>query len=168
MSKTIFKGLVLGLFLIVSGGAMSQDASTRVLVPDAPGGSALVSGCYQADRNLYGPNRLTFCLERRGSYSVRGQGVRCEGRLDWRASGRDVTIDLKRQSCSGGMAWAAATITCRPRGLLDLILSEIFKNQTQNNERVMVPDTPKVGSLRCTYRPTVPGERNVTFVARRI
>lgn len=161
-------GWIVGLFLVLTSGAMAQDASTRVLVPDAPGGSALVAGCYQADRNLYGANRLTFCLERRGSYSVRGQGVRCEGRLDWRASGRDVTIDLRRQSCSGGMAWAAATITCRPRGLIDLILSEIFKNQTQNNERVLVPDHPQVGSLRCTYRPTVPGARNATFVARRI
>lgn len=162
-------GLILGIFLAATGGAMAQDASTRVLVPDAPGGSALVSGCYQADRILYGANRLTFCLERRGSYSVRGQGgVRCEGRLDWRASGRDVTIDLRRQSCSGGMAWAAATITCRPRGLIDLIISEIFKNQTQNNGRVMVPDNPQVGSLRCTYRPTVPGAPNTSFVARRI
>ncbi|KRA95675.1 hypothetical protein ASD83_18700 [Devosia sp. Root685] len=167
MSKSL-AGWIVGLFLLLTGGALAQDASTRVLVPDAPGGSAVVAGCYQADRNLYGANRLTFCLERRGNYSVRGQGVRCEGRLDWRASGRDVTIDLRRQSCSGGMAWAAATITCRPRGLIDLILSEIFKNQTQNNGRVLVPDHPQVGSLRCTYRPTVPGAPNATFVARRL
>ncbi|MBN9333048.1 hypothetical protein [Devosia sp.] len=166
-SRTII-GLVLGLFLGLAGGATAQDASTMVLVPDAPGGSALVSGCYQADRALYGANRFSFCLERRGSYSVRAQGVRCEGRLDWRASGRDVTIDLRRQSCSGRMAWAAATITCRPRGLIDLILSEIFKNQGQNNERVLVPDRPQVGSLRCTYRPSVPGTPNATFVARRM
>jgi hypothetical protein len=66
------------------------------------------------------------------------------------------------------MAWAAATITCRPRGLIDLILSEIFKNQGQNNERVLVPDRPQVGSLRCTYRPSVPGTPNATFVARRM
>lgn len=160
-------GLALGIFLSLAAGASAQDASTMVLVPDAPGGSAVVSGCYQADRALYGASRFSFCLERRGSYSVRAQGVRCEGRLDWRASGRDVTMELRRQSCSGGMAWAAATITCRPRGLIDLILSEIFKGQTQGNERVLVPDRPQVGSLRCTYRPTVPGAPNLTFVARR-
>ena len=160
-------GLAVGLFLSLAGGALAQDASTMVLVPDAPGGGALVAGCYQADRALYGANRFSFCLERRGSYSVRAQGARCEGRLGWRVSGRDVTIDLRRQSCSGGMAWAAATITCRPRGLIDLILSEIFKGQGQGSERVLVPDRPQVGSLRCTYRPTVPGAPNMTFVARR-
>lgn len=38
-------GLALGLFLSWAAGAWAQDASTMVLVPDAPGGSAVVSGC---------------------------------------------------------------------------------------------------------------------------
>ncbi|RYE60803.1 MAG: hypothetical protein EOP20_01490 [Hyphomicrobiales bacterium] len=163
--RTKSLGLVIACLLGMASGALAQDAEARVLVPDAPGGSALVAGCYQADRTLYGSNRLSFCLERRGTYSVRASGVRCEGRLSWQVSGRDVTMDLRRESCTGGVAWAAATITCRPQGIIDLILTEILK--PQNNGRVLVPDQPRVGALRCTYRPTVPGTRNATFVARR-
>ena len=155
---------VLAIFTLFAGSAaMAQDANTRVLVPDAPNG-ALVSGCFQADRNLYG-QALTFCLERRGTYQIRGNGVRCDGRLDWNVSGAQVNIDLRRQSCNRGVAWAAASITCRPQGLLDKVLTDIFRRQ---NRRVLVPDVPVVGALRCTYHPTVPGNRQQTFVARRL
>lgn len=160
--------MVSGLLLALVGTAVAEGVNTRVLVPDAPGGSALIAGCYTADRNLYGSNRLTFCLERQGRYSVRGaQGVRCDGRLNWRVSGRDVNIELRRQSCNGGVAWAAATVTCRPQNLLDKILTEILRNQQKQNGRVLVPEVPRVGSLRCTYHPTVPGKANQTFVAKR-
>lgn len=159
--------LVSGLLLALAGTAVAQDVDTRVLVPDAPGGSALISGCYTADRNLYGSNRLTFCLERQGRYAVRGPNVRCDGRLNWRVSGRDAHIELRRQSCNGGVAWAAATITCRPQGLLDKILTQILRNQQKQNGRVLVPEVPRVGSLRCTYHPTVPGNADQTFVAKR-
>ncbi len=149
--------------LFAASAATAQDANTRVLVPDAPNG-ALVSGCFQADRNLYGQG-LTFCLERRGTYQISGNGVRCDGRLDWNVAGAQVNIDLRRQSCNRGVAWAAASITCRPQGLLDKILTDIFRKQ---NERVLVPDVPVVGALRCTYHPTVPGNRQQSFVAKRL
>lgn len=146
---------------LLAGASVAQDANTRVLVPGTPEG-AIVGGCYQADRNLYGPNRLGFCLERRGSYQVRGNGVRCDGRLDWSVSGRDVSIGLRRVNCNQGLAWAEATVTCRPQSLLDKILTEIFR--PNSNERVLVP---QVNALRCTYYPTVPGNRPTTFVAKR-
>lgn len=145
---------------IFSGAAMAQDANTRVFVPDAPNG-AIIAGCYRADRVLYGAN-FSFCLERRGSYQARASNVRCEGRLNWAVSGRDVSIDLRRQSCTGNVAWAAANVTCRPQSLLDKILTEIFGGA--NKERVLVP---QVNSLRCTYHPSVPGTRSQTFVAKR-
>lgn len=153
---------VLVLSCLSASIAFAQDANTRVLVPDAPDG-AIVAGCYRADRDLYGPNRLSFCLERRGAYQVRGNGVRCDGRLDWWVSGRNVSVELRRQSCNGGLAWAQATVTCQPQNLLDKILTDILR--PGSNERVLVP---QVNALRCTYRPTVPGNRPVTFVARRI
>ncbi|MET3898839.1 hypothetical protein ABIB57_002791 [Devosia sp. UYZn731] len=45
----------------------AQDANTRVIVPDVPGG-ALLSGCYRVTERLYGPYRMEFCLEQRGTY----------------------------------------------------------------------------------------------------
>ncbi len=47
-------------FLGFSAPAMAQNENTLVLVPDAPQG-AVVAGCFRADRNLYGPHRLTMC-----------------------------------------------------------------------------------------------------------
>ena len=160
MTSRGFAILAFLLACLLPGAAWAQDANTRVFVPDAPNG-AIVAGCYQADRALYGAN-LTFCLERRGSYQVRASNVRCEGRLNWGVSGRDVSIELRRQSCAGNVAWAAASIVCRPQSLLDKILTDIFNGA--NKERVLVP---QINSLRCTYYPTVPGNRNQTFVAKR-
>lgn len=160
MVSRCLAALIFLLTSLVSGAALAQDANTRVFVPEAPNG-AVVSGCYQADRSLYGAN-LSFCLERRGTYQARANNVRCEGRLNWSVSGRDVRIDLRRQSCTGNVAWAAASITCRPQGLLDKILTDIFGGA--NKERVLVP---QINSLRCTYHPSVPGKREQTFVAKR-
>ena len=155
--------ICLVLVLSVSAPLMAQDIDTLVLVPDGPSGGALVSGCYRADRDLYGPFRLTMCLRRNGTYMVRGGGIRCDGQLTWRASGRDITINLLRQSCNGGQAWARARVECRGSGLLRGILDQIFGR----NQRVVVPDTPAVRRLTCTYFPTVRGERNERFNANR-
>ena len=147
--------------------AQTQDNSARVVVPDVPGG-ALVSGCYKADRNLYGPYRLTFCLQRKGIYAVRGDGLRCDGRLTWKTKGRDVAIALRRQSCNRNLAWAEASIICRPRNALDLLLDELLGQLNRSGDaRVVVPDNPTVGKLTCTYRPTVAGNRNAVFFAIR-
>ena len=147
--------------------AQTQDNSARVVVPDVPGG-ALVSGCYKADRNLYGPYRLTFCLQRKGIYAVRGDGLRCDGRLTWKTKGRDVRIALRRQSCNRNLAWAEASIICRPRDALDLLLDELLGHLNRSGDmQVVVPDHPSVGRLRCTYYPTVAGNRAIAFFAIR-
>ena len=157
------------MFLAVTG-AMAQDQGpqARMIVPDVPGG-AEVGGCYRADRDLYGPYRLTMCLDRKGSYSVRGGNIRCDGKMVWKTEGRDVRMTLKRVSCNRGVAWAEGRVTCRPRSTLDIILSELFgKKRTDAQGRVIVPDAPKVKSFRCTYTPTVKGESAKTFVANRL
>ena len=86
-------GVVAGLIIILASftPTYAQDMETRVIVPDVPGG-ALFTGCYQVQQRLYGPYRMTFCLEQRGTYTVRGGGVRCDGRLTWNARGRDINI----------------------------------------------------------------------------
>lgn len=151
------------LLLTMMTPASAQNDSTRVMVPDAPSG-AVVAGCFQADRQLFG-FRFTMCLRTRGTYTVVGRGITCEGRLTWQTSGRNIAINLRRQSCGGGQAWEAATIDCRANGILRNILDRIFG--TGVNPFVMVPDTPAVRALTCTYWPSVPGVGRVTFTARR-
>ena len=105
-----------------------------------------------------------MCLRQRGTYTIRGGGIRCDGRLTWSVSGRDISIDLRRQSCNNGVAWAAATVECRANGIIWNILDSIFG---RSNQRVIVPDAPAVRALTCTYHPTVRGNRPARFIARR-
>ncbi len=126
-----------------------------MIVPDHPGGIP-VNGCFRANQNMFGPYRLTFCLDRRGTYQVQGGGLRCDGTLAWRASGRDIFIDLRRGSCGRGRAWEAATIDCRHSGsLLGQLAGRIL-------------DIPLLSALRCTYHPSVPGVGRRVFTANRI
>ncbi len=169
MSLKSFVALIslLVMFSASLGAAQVEGNDARVAVPDVPGG-ALVSGCYRADRNLYGPYRLTFCLQRRGIYAVRGDGLRCDGTLTWNITGRDVNIALRRQSCNRRLAWAGANIVCRPRDALDLLLDELVgKLQRSGDKRLVVPENPSVARLVCTYSPTVAGNRPFRFFAIR-
>lgn len=130
--------------------AQDQGIAPMVMVPDHPQGVP-VTGCFTATRDLFGPYRFSFCLHRVGSYSVRGpRGVRCDGRLTWHARGRDIFADIHRASCTGGTAWARASMDCRPAGRIFGPIGSLF-----------------IRDLRCTYFPTVRGERNQTFTARR-
>ena len=140
----------------------AQDIDTFVIVPDAPSGG-LVAGCYRADRDLFGPYRLTMCLKRVGTYSIRGGGIRCDGSLTWSARGRDIFVNIDRQSCNRGVAWEAATVECRGQSVMHGILDQIFRR----NSRVIVPDLPQINVLACTYFPSVRGERPAAFNARR-
>lgn len=151
-------GLVAGLLLILTivTPTLAEDMNTRVIVPDVPGG-ALFTGCYSVQQRLYGPYRMTFCLEQRGTYSVRGGGVRCDGRLNWSAKGRDININLRRTSCGNGVAWSADRMTCRGGNLLPAFLA-----------RIIVPDLPVLQTLRCTYTPSVSSERPMQITARRV
>lgn len=128
---------------------------TFVVVPDQPGGVA-VNGCFRANQNLFGPYRLTFCLERRGTYQVRGGGLSCDGRLFFHTVGRDIFIDLERSSCGRGRAWEAATMDCRHTGN---IFSQIIGRAA---------GIPRLQTLRCNYHPSVPGVGRRTFTATRL
>ena len=145
--------------LALAASASAQEMDTRVIVPESPGG-ANFAGCYRADRDLYGPNRLTMCFERPGTYTIRG-GARCDGDLSWRVSGRDISIDLRRASCRGGVAWERANVDCRGTGgLAGAVVRDALA-------RVLTSNLPRLRTLDCTYRPTVRGERNETFRATR-
>lgn len=157
--RTMFAGLVSALsaamlaVLLTVSTAIAQDAEARVIVPDVPGG-ALVSGCYEAIGRLYSKYRFEFCLKQRGTYEIRGAGVRCEGRLDWNARGATVSVELRRARCGNGVAWSADTMTCRPNLLLGFL--------------GLITDRPFLNALTCDYRPA-PGtaERPTRFTVRR-
>ncbi|MBI4046618.1 MAG: hypothetical protein HY371_07350 [Devosia nanyangense] len=153
MRKTLAR-LLAGAMLLagfMSGPSLAQDANAFVIVPDHPGGVG-VYGCYRANQPLYGPYILTFCLERRGTYQIRGGGVRCDGRLNWWTSGRDVMVDIQRASCGGGVAWEAASMDCRPTGRSLNPLGQLAR----------------LAALRCTYHPTVRFKGRRVFTANRI
>jgi hypothetical protein len=152
--RTLWQGLSFLLFMIFLMPSMASAQEVRVIVPDHPTGIP-VNGCFSANRTIFGPYNFSFCLERRGTYSVRGGGVRCDGRITWRASGRDIHVNVQRASCGGGVAWEAATMDCRSvGGLLGRLAGRVL-------------DIPRLSSLRCTYYPTVRHQRPVTFTANR-
>jgi hypothetical protein len=141
--------------------ALAQDFETRVIVPDAPGG-AKFSGCYRANEQLYGPYNFSFCLEQRGGYRVRGGGVTCEGKLNWWVTNkRDIHVKIDRARCGNGVAWAEAKMRCRGTTLLKGPVGKAIS-------KVIVPDYPTITGLRCTYNPSVKGERSRDFNARRV
>lgn len=146
MRKALAICAALMLALPVGGPPLAQDIEPLVIVPEHPQGIP-VRGCFAANRQLFGPYNFSFCLQRRGTYTVRGRGLSCDGRITWWTAGRDIHVDIHRTSCGRGLAWERATMDCRPSGrILGIIL----------------------GNLRCTYHPTVRGERRQTFTARRI
>lgn len=152
--KTHFKmiaGFAAVLCFAVVSFTSTLGQETRVIVPDHPGGSIVVNGCFRATQNLFGPYRLTFCLERRGTYEVRGGGLRCDGRLTHSAIGRDIYIELQRSSCGRGRAWEAASVECRHSGPLLLTLA-----------------FPRLSTLGCTYFPSVRGVYPRDFTTRRL
>lgn len=146
---------MLGIVLAV-GGAMAQEPNVRVIVPDHPDG-VIVTGCYRAVGNIYDSYRFEFCLKQRGTYTVRGGGVRCDGRLRWELSGPGVEVDLRRTSCNRGVAWSADSMWCRPNLLIGL-LAAIAKAKE-----------PLLAALNCDYTPAKgTGEKKISFVARRL
>jgi len=152
--KSLLSGILI-LATLQSPTLLAQDVTPLVMVPDHPVGVP-VNGCFRANQNLFGPYRLTFCLERRGTYQVRGGGITCDGRLNWHTSGRDIVVDLQRASCNRGRAWERASMDCRNYGgMLGAI------------GRVIVGQSPRIRTLRCTYHPTVRGETRRTFTATR-
>lgn len=143
-------------FLMFAATALSAEADVRVFVPDAPDG-IIVSNCYRAVGSVYGASRFEFCLKQRGTYSVRGKGLRCDGRLNWQVDGIFVNAKLRRTSCGNGVAWSADTMSCRPSLVLGLLAG------------LLKQDRPLLDNLVCDYTPAKgTGEKKTSFVAHRI
>lgn len=156
-------GLGFATLLALAGTpAFASTVEPRVAVPSQPG----VEGCWTADRNLYGPYRLRFCLNGgQGSYHVTGGGLDCRAGLhvspQW---GGGYAVSLRRAHCGRGTDWTADQLSCR-------LVSDGWGNggyddYGRGRPRVAVP-TPSRSHLACTYRPAAWGYGTTTFTAHR-
>lgn len=144
------------MVLAVALPSAAAEADVRVFVPEVPGG-VVVSNCYRAIGNVYGARTFEFCLKQRGTYKVRGAGLRCDGRLSWNVAGIFVNVQLRRSSCGGGVAWSADSLSCRPSLLLGIIAG------------LLKEDRPLLDNLVCDYTPAPgTGQKKSSFVAHRV
>jgi hypothetical protein len=156
--RTLTTGLAAAL-AAATAAATSAAAEYKPYVAVPSHGDASVKGCWHADRNLYGPYRLRFCLGsgQSGSYRVTGGGLYCHGELTWSRDHRGrVNVSLARSSCGAGQDWTADRFTCD-------VTSGGYADT--GKPRIMVP-APGRG-LSCTYMPVVWGYPWKSFQASR-
>jgi hypothetical protein len=152
--KGTFAISLFAAFLSGIPAGVAQDADARVVIPDVPDG-AKVDGCYSSIGVIYGKYKFDFCLKRKSTYHVSGDGLDCRGRLDWDTEGPGINIRLRRTSCGDDKAWSADTAWCRPNLLLGLIN--------------LITESGHLSGLTCDYRPaTGTGADPIIFGAKRV
>jgi hypothetical protein len=166
----VLAGTAFAVAALAAGASLAQSARPKIAVPEVavPDRGHGLDGCYRVDRPLYGPYRMTFCLDNRdGSYRVTGGGLDCRGDLDASRSGfRRVDIELNRTRCGRGMSWTADNLSCQVSGpVFDL---PGLPRRNGVSPKIAVPDFPDVRQLRCTYDPAVRGYRTIQVTARKI
>lgn len=147
------------------------NAQQRMPVPSDP--SANIEGCWRGSERLYGQFRFEFCLQQwtNGLYRVDGQGLSCEGDLNWSRSGRSVSIRLRPTRCDRSTDWSPDIIKCtvgRTYGDLPMV-----RTQGSPQTRMPVPSggnrpsgpsyNPPAELLTCEYVPTA-GRYRVTRI----
>lgn len=156
--------------------AGAQSMTPQIAVP-APGGGGGLQGCYRISHTIYGPYRMSFCLNRgrAGTYQVTGGGLNCNGGLDWydQNNGR-VEIDLHRSRCGSGTDWTGDSLSCRISGWRPPLVqgggvAGVIGNALAGaiQSQVGVP-APSYSSLNCTYRPAAGGYAPMSVTANRI
>lgn len=120
------------------------------------------AGCYAINQNLYGPYRMSFCLNRygTGSYQVTGGGLNCNGQIGWRERNGEARIDLRYSWCGQGTGWSADSMVCSP------MQQQPVQQWSQPNARIAVP-APVSNELRCAYYPAVRGYDPVSVIAEK-
>ncbi|HVY18768.1 MAG TPA: hypothetical protein VHA70_01640 [Bauldia sp.] len=147
--------------------AASDTMGPMVAVP-SPGkiDRSGLTGCYAIQGTIYGPYRMSFCLNRgRSTYKVSGGGLSCNGTLDWYdQGGGSVSIDLYRTPCGRGQDWSGDGLTCRSGGLRPLI-NDLLGN---GKPKIMVPvPVQQVTTLYCRYQPVAGGYWPTQVTAKR-
>lgn len=140
----------------VAAGENAPSKEPRVVVPNVPDG-AKVTGCYDSIGVIYGKYNFDFCLKERqkGFYKVRGNGIACNGRLNWDTNGPGIDIRFQRTSCGRKFSWSADTAWCRPNLLLGLFN--------------LVNESGHLSGLTCDYKPKAgTDEKPIVFGAKRV
>lgn len=172
--------LVAGFLAFSIVTAFAQAPQIAVPVP-APGGGqgAGYAGCYTIDQNLYGPYRMSFCLNGygSGSYQVTGGGLNCNGELSWRDQFGQARINLRYSWCGNRTGWTGDTLVCSaarqqwpqyPAGPNPGWPNAGGPQGGQwNQPQIAVPvPAPNTQSLNCTYYPAVRGYPATSVTAR--
>jgi hypothetical protein len=173
-----------GLVALPLSAAFAQ-VGPRIAVPESPGGypgqpSGGFAGCYAINQDLYGPYRMSFCLDRNGSgsYRVTGGGLYCNGWLNWwQGRSGEAQVSLQYTSCGRGVGWSADRLACvaqqpqwppfPPWGGWGWFWQG--GQQGQPGARIVVPEPqPANFSLRCSYQPAIRGYQPISVIASRV
>ena len=163
------KGFVAAAATVASVGiANAGQVEPKIAVP-SPGAKG-IEGCWSADRDLYGPYQLSFCLDRfGGSYRVTGGGLNCRAELTWWKSWKGYRFAMERAECGRGTDWTADSFTCEVK------YDPVYDNRTSEDEggleaKIAVPSPspdPTLAKLDCRYKPSVFGYPAKRFAAYR-
>lgn len=163
------KGLVAAAATVASIGIVNAgQVEPKIAVPSP--GSAGIQGCWSADRMLYGPYQLSFCLDRfGGSYRVTGGGLNCRAELTWWKGWNGYRFAMERAECGRGTDWTADSFTCVVK------VEPVYYNRNTEDDgglepKIAVPSPspdPETMKLDCRYKPSVFGYPAKRFAAYR-
>ncbi|MFO1170799.1 MAG: hypothetical protein U1E49_07480 [Hyphomicrobiaceae bacterium] len=156
MNKRILFSAVLAGVAVLATAAGAGNVKPRIAAP-AEGTSGL-GGCWTADRELYGPYQLSFCIEADGSgtYQVTGGKLDCSANLEWNENKASFRFDMDRATCGNGTDWTADSFTCLVS--IDPVAPQIA---------APAEDAETTNRLDCTYNPAVAGYKTERFDALR-
>jgi hypothetical protein len=172
--KTV-RRLVVTAGLVILPVAVAFAQAPQIAAPDYPGSLTPqwggFEGCYRINQDLYGPYRMSFCLDQHGggSYLVTGSGLYCNGRLNWAEGRGEARVDIHYSWCGRGVGWSADTMVCvpqQPRWKAPQPLP-IPGPWNGPNARIAIPEQPTSQDLRCGYYPGVHGYQPVSVIAEK-
>jgi len=156
-------------FVVTSATAtpsLANDVRPQVAVPVA---TTDISGCWSADRELYGSYHLSFCLGHgSGNYTVTGGGLDCQAAIAWRKGWFGYSFALNRSYCGGGTDWSGDTFNCSLEPAFD-VYGNTGADPYVLKPKVAVPVGPGTDRyvLSCHYQPAVAGWGPQDFTAFR-
>jgi hypothetical protein len=166
LNSTVTSGLAAAAIIATLQSAGAAEFEPRIAVP-SPGVTGL-NGCWLADRDLYGPYQLSFCLDRfGGSYRVTGGGLDCRADLTWRKSWNGYRFTMQRATCGNGTDWTADSFSCEVRA------TPVVHGAPSDEglePKIAVPSPrpePAAAKLDCRYKPAVFGYPSRRFAAYR-
>jgi hypothetical protein len=165
--RFVINALAAAALAVSSVGASAAQVQPKIAVPSP--GPAGIQGCWSADRMLYGPYQLTFCVDRfGGSYQVTGGGLNCRAELTWWKGWNGYRFAMERAKCGRGTDWTADSFVCEVK------YEPVYSGRSADEDdsgfepKIAVPSPdPSVAKLDCRYKPSVLGYPSRRFAAYR-